>query len=66
MKRFAVVLLAVVLSGCSFSIFEKTKPVEQQKLSGKRGPKLAVVDLEGFLMEEGCGNPEIPRRIQQR
>jgi protease-4 len=47
-----VLLLAVGLSGCSFSVVSKTKPLKQQLLQGERGPKVVVVDIEGLLVQQ--------------
>ena len=73
-RCIALLSLALVCAGCTFNIggFDKSAPLEEQVLLGSRGPRIALISIEGTISEEsgqnlftGERNPGMVARVRE-
>jgi protease IV len=69
-RPLAVLILAAMLAGCSvisLDLSPKIRPLTEETVEGKHGPKILLMDVSGMLSDEGTqpllnlGNP--PARV---
>jgi protease-4 len=69
-RAFAVLTLTALLTGCSvisLDLSPKIRPLTEETVEGKHGPKILLMDVSGMLSDEGgqpllnLGNP--PARV---
>ena len=62
MRSVLVLPLLAVLTGCSGLLNFSLQPLEESTVMGRRGPKIAQIDIEGIISEapRSRGNPFAP------
>ena len=57
--------LLALLSGCAIHVhgFGEAEPLEEKALFGRSGPKIVVLDVEGFITDESRRQPLTGNRL---